>query len=77
MTMQRYRNRSGRSGVTGYELGDGRILVRFTDGAIYEYTDQASGAEHVRQMSQLAEAGLGLATYISRHVRDAYGRRLN
>jgi hypothetical protein len=77
MRMQRYRNRSGHSGVTGYLLGDGCILVRFIDGAIYEYTDQVSGAEHVRAMSQLAQTGQGLATYISRYVRDRYARRLN
>jgi hypothetical protein len=73
--MQHYANRDGHSGVTAYELGPGRIRVRFVSGETYEYTAAVTGAEHVRNMRQCAEAGQGLATYISRFVHDAYARK--
>lgn len=74
--MQRYRNIDGHSGVTAYEIGAGWIRLRFVGGEAYEYTDQATGPEHVRNMQQLARAGEGLATYVSRFVREAYARKL-
>jgi hypothetical protein len=75
--MKRYRNLSGDSGVAAYRAGQGFILVRFVGGDTYEYTEAATGAEHVRNMQRLAEAGRGLATYISRFVRERYARRLD
>ncbi len=75
--MKRYRNLSGDSGVAAYQAGQGFILVRFVGGETYAYTDQATGPEHVRNMQQLAEAGRGLSTYISRFVRERYARRLD
>ncbi|HET6431790.1 hypothetical protein [Dyella sp.] len=75
--MKRYRNLSGHSGVTAYQCGDGFIRVRFVNGDTYEYTDQVPGPEHVRNLCFCAEAGEGLATYISRFVRDAYARKLD
>ena len=48
--MHRYRNLDGHSGVSAYELGEGWIRIRFVGGETYEYTDAASGAEHVRNM---------------------------
>jgi hypothetical protein len=60
--MKRYRNLDGNSGVTAYECGDGFIRIRFVNGDAYEYTDDATGREHVANMQNLAQAGLGLAT---------------
>ena len=74
--MKRYRNLDGNSGVTAYQCGDGFIRIRFVNGDIYEYTDKATGPEHVANMQQLARAGHGLATYVSRFVHDAYARKL-
>jgi hypothetical protein len=74
--MKRYRNLDGNSGVTAYECGDGSIRIRFVNGDTYEYTDEATGAEHVANMQKLAHAGLGLATYVSRFVHDDYARKL-
>jgi hypothetical protein len=74
--MKRYRNLDGKSGVTAYECGDGFIRVRFVNGDVYEYTDEATGSGHVANMQQLARAGLGLATYVSRFVHDDYARKL-
>ena len=74
--MKRYRNLDGHSGVTAYEYGDGFIRIRFVNGDIYEYTDEATGAEHVANMQKLALGGRGLATYVSRFVHDDYARKL-
>jgi hypothetical protein len=74
--MHRYRNLDGHSGVVAYESGEGWIRIRFVGGEIYENTDAATGAEHVRNMQTLAQAGEGLATYVSKFVHEAYARRL-
>lgn len=73
--MKTYRNLSGRSGVTAYELGAGRIAVEFVDGARYLYTERSAGKRHIARMQRLAQAGRGLSSYISRHVRDGYERK--
>lgn len=72
-----YRNRSGRSGVSAYAIGKGFILVRFANDGTYEYTDAKPGRMHVRNMQTLAQAGVGLSTYVSRFVRDDYARKLD
>ncbi|CAM0997344.1 KTSC domain-containing protein [Rhodanobacter sp. Root179] len=74
--MKRYRNLDGNSGVTAYECGDGFICIRFVNGDTYEYTDKATGREHIANMQKLAQAGLGLSTYVSRFVHDDYARKL-
>ena len=74
--MRRYANRSGKSGVAAYELGDDSIVIEFTGGARYLYTEDSAGAGHIARMRALAAAGRGLATYISRHVRERYARKL-
>ena len=71
-----YRNRSGRSGVSAYAIGEGFILVHFVRDGTYEYTDARPGRMHVRNMQTLAQAGIGLSTYISRFVRGNYARKL-
>jgi hypothetical protein len=72
--MQPYRNLDGHSGVTGYELGTDWIKVRFVNGEDYRYSAANAGVEHVQNMQILAQAGEGLATYISKFVHDNYDR---
>lgn len=74
--MQRYANRSGRSGVVAYEIGRGRISVEFVEGSVYLYDASRPGAAVVTEMQRLARDGQGLSTYISRVVKDRYARRL-
>lgn len=74
--MQPYVDRSGRSGIVAYELGDSWIKIRFRDGDTYLYDANQPGAAHVRAMARLARAGAGLNTYISRHVRDRFAGKL-
>jgi hypothetical protein len=71
-----YADRSGHSGVTAYALGDGYIDLWFRDGARYRYDASAPGREHVEVMRQLAEDREGLASYVNRHVRTNYARKL-
>ena len=73
--MQPYRNFSGDSGISEYEVGPDYIRVRFAGPAIYVYDHVRPGQHHVNQMKQLAAAGRGLATYISQHVKTAYARK--
>jgi hypothetical protein len=73
--MQRYANRSGDSGVTAFEIGDGAIIVVFRDGATYLYDTRSAGAAHIDAMQRLARAGRGLATYINQHVRERYAQK--
>jgi hypothetical protein len=64
------------SGVRYYASGPSFIDVWFRKGEGYRYDQSKPGASHVKEMKRLAEAGSGLATYISRHVRDNYARKL-
>ena len=70
--MERYRNLSGDSGVTDYEIGRDFIRIRFRGGLTYRYGHVRPGQHHVDRMKALAIAGQGLGTYISQNVRDQY-----
>ncbi|TYT26585.1 hypothetical protein FZO89_10140 [Luteimonas viscosa] len=74
--MKPYRDDDGDSGVAAYESGPGWIVVRFHHGGTYRYDDSHPGPLLVMEMQRLADAGAGLNTYINRHVRDDYARRL-
>jgi len=71
-----YGNFGGNSGVRYYALGPSSIRIWFKDGGSYEYDDSRPGRGHVEAMKRLAELGRGLATYINRHVRENYARKL-
>ena len=74
--MQRYKNRSGESGVVAYDIDAGQIIVEFRNGERYLYTEDSAGAANVAQMQALAEAGHGLSSFISQHVHDRYARKI-
>lgn len=71
-----YRNRGGRSGVRYFAVGPSFIRIWFKDGDGYEYDARQPGRAHVEEMRRLADEGRGLATYINRHVRENYARKL-
>lgn len=75
LDMKRYRNVSGDSGVVAYELGADSIAVKFVDGRTYLYTAASAGAGNIAAMQQLAKAGRGLSTFISRVVKERYAQR--
>ncbi len=74
--MPRYRNLSGHSGVQSYETTADSITLRFVNGERYVYTHARPGRAAVDRMKALAQAGEGLATFVSQHVREAYERKL-
>ena len=69
--MQPYKNLNGHSGVLGYSVGADWIRVRFLK-ATYTYTYASAGFRTVEHMKELAAAGRGLSTYISRFVKNGY-----
>jgi hypothetical protein len=74
--MEHYKNLSGNSGVTAYEIGEGSIIVQFKDGAVYLYNNQSAGSANIAEMQLLAAAGQGLNSFISRVVRKGYAQKL-
>lgn len=74
--MERYLDVSGTSGIVAYEIGPDFIHVKFRAGGTYVYDGTAPGTAHVTRMKELAIAGQGLGTYISKYVRGNYARKL-
>jgi hypothetical protein len=74
--MQRYKNLSGNSGIRAYELFGDSIDVEFVSGAVYRYDYASTGRHKVETMKALANAGEGLATFISQHVGEHYAAKL-
>jgi hypothetical protein len=75
--MQRYKHHGSESGVVAYDSDAGRIIVQFRNGDRYLYTEDSAGAANIARMQALAEAGQGLAAFISQHVHDRYERKIN
>ena len=75
--MTSYANVSGKSNVRAYEVaGDYRsITVEFRDGSRYRYTADSVGEGNLERMRHLAWAGLGLNSFINRHVRKMYASK--
>lgn len=74
--MERYRDRSGKSGVAAYHIGNDSILVQFKTGDRYLYDYASTGQSDVEHMKRLATKGEGLATFISQHVGKRYALRV-
>lgn len=76
--MIRYLDLDHDSGIVAYEYGESSILIRFKDGATYEYTSGGVGSHHLENMKRLADAGEGLNAYINTHheIRNGYSRKL-
>ena len=72
-----YRNLSGNSGVTEYEIGEGSIIVTFKGGKRYLYNSLTPGQREVDEMARRAKSGRGLSTYITQVVKTRYAAKLN
>lgn len=73
--MERYRNSSGGSGVSAYEIGVDHILVKFSGTArVYRYSYRRAGQHHVENMKRLAKSGSGLNSYINTNVKNLYDK---
>jgi hypothetical protein len=73
--MKRYSDLSGTSGVRAYAISEHAVTVQFADGVTYVYSYASAGRERVEAMKRCALAGCGLATYISKHVGQAYASK--
>ncbi len=74
--MKVYKDLSGNSAVTSYEIAHGEITVRFADDSIYLYTTQSTGAVNINEMQRLASNGQGLNSFIDRIVNKNYARKI-
>jgi hypothetical protein len=75
--MQPYGNKGKDSGVVSYDIDAGQIIVQFKNGERYLYTEDSAGAANIARMQELARAGHGLGSFISRHVAGDYVRKIN
>ena len=65
MAIDIYKNLSGQSGVSAYELLDMGIVIQFSDQSHYTYLSAKVGANHISEMKRLAAAGKGLNSFIN------------
>jgi len=74
--MTRYANLAGDSPITTYEIADDSITVEFDSAHAYLYTYTSAGKTNIEQMKNLAVAGRGLSTFISRIVKERYAKKI-
>ena len=74
---RRYGNHGNRAGIEAFALLARGIAIRFGDGSVLLYDRDCPGQQHVEKMKELARAGGGLGTYLSRHVGRRYASRLD
>jgi len=65
--MTKYKNTSGNSGVTDFEIGVSYIIVIFKNVRSYKYTYDLTGKSYVDEMKALATDGRGLSGFIGKH----------
>jgi hypothetical protein len=74
--MERYSNLGRNSGIIGYKSAFDSITVFFEDGTAYLYDHRSAGIGNINHMKELALAGRGLNSFINKHVRKNYARRM-
>lgn len=75
--METYKNLSGQSNVSRYEIGRDYINVEFKDRGkdgcnTYKYSYTSAGQSNIEQMKLLAIGGSGLLTFIVKNVKKSY-----
>jgi hypothetical protein len=73
--MTPYKNLSGNSDVTAYEIGDDWIKVQFKYGWFYLYTVESAGSTNIEKMKSLALSGQGLSGFISQNGKYDYAEK--
>jgi hypothetical protein len=74
--MERYKNLGRDSGVTAFEIGVDSIIVEFKTGATYLYNHLSTGQADIERMKILATAGTGLNSFIVKHVKKRFAKKL-
>jgi hypothetical protein len=72
----RYKNLSGVSKVSRYEIQKDMMTIRFTDSSVYCYTNQSADPVNIEKMKELATAGKGLGTFIDANLKDRFMRKV-
>lgn len=72
-----YSNRGGDSGISAYEIKEDGIVVQFSTGTKYLYTNMSAGASNIEEMKKLATIGKGLNSFIMKYARTSYSKKLN
>jgi hypothetical protein len=73
---KRYKNVSGKSTVSKYEIEKDAMNIIFKNGSAYRYTNQSSEPGNISKMKDLAHAGKGLGTFITDTVKDRFCRKI-
>ncbi len=74
--MKKYKNVSGKSTVTMFELAKDVVTVRFASQEVYRYSNQSAGSENIGRMKVLALSGKGLGTFIENNVKEKFARKV-
>ena len=74
--LEAYKNLSGESGITAFEMEKIRCVIYFEDGSAYVYDEITPGVKNLAAMKILASKGRGLHTFIERFVKENYSLRL-
>jgi len=74
--MKTYKNLNGNSDVKAYQIYGDAIKIRFSDDAVYLYTDEKTGKEAIAKMKLLAVEGTGLSTYIQENISKDSAEKL-
>ncbi len=72
--MTPYANLDGDSGVVAYEISPDGIILEFRKGGRYRYAAADIGTEALATMIELAEAGRGLSTYVTKNRQAVYAK---
>lgn len=67
-----YQDKSGKSGIYGYEIGPDFIDIYFKKGGQYKWSYDSAGQDNVDQMKLLAQSGSGLNSFINNNCKDDY-----
>jgi hypothetical protein len=63
-----YKNVSGASGITHYEIDEDYVAVKFNgEPRVYYYSSVHIPKHHIEKMKMFAVSGKGLATYINKN----------
>ncbi len=75
--MTNYSNKGANSGISAYKINNDGIIIQFSTGAKYLYTNSSAGTSNIEEMKRLAVKGEGLNSFIMRHVRTSYSAKLS
>ncbi|MGN6417912.1 MAG: hypothetical protein ACTHMC_10500 [Pseudobacter sp.] len=75
--MEHYLNKSGTSPITRFKIEAQKVTVWYNDDTSYTYSYARAGQPIVDRIKELAIAGEGLATYISRQAKFLYDHKID